>query len=325
MAYPNNYGGGYPQQQQAPQGQPQAAGGFNPWKPGQGGGGLDEYILTVEECKPGSSKQDPTKQNLEWAGKNHEGKPANKAWSIGKEWRFDWNQQPPRYVDDKNPQRQVNENTTMGVLLRCIVEGVPYDLRNAAQALQSRPGGPLSPAAWQGSRWHMCKVEMDFGQGPRAVIWPIAFLGFSNEPMPQVQWRTPNHSSGQAGLHANPPAPNGQMQPGPGHPGQQGYPPQQGQPFPGQGAPPMGMQPAGQYLQQQGHPQYPPQQQVPQQQVPQQQAYNMSAAPQYPPQGQPGYPPQGQPQGYAPQGQPGQPGYPPQGGGYPQGPGQFHG
>ena len=315
MAYPNNYGGGYPQQQQVPQGQQGQAGGFNPWKPGQNGGGLDEYILTVEECKPGSSKQDPTKQNLEWAGKNHEGKPANKAWSIGKEWRFDWNQQPPRYVDDKNPQRQVNENTTMGVLLRCIVEGVPYDLRNAAQALQSRPGGPLSPAAWQGSRWHMCKVEMDFGQGPRAVIWPIAFLGFSNEPMPQVQWRTPNHSSGQAGLHANPPAPNGQMQMQPG--------PAQGQMFPGQGAPPMGMQPAGQYLQQQGHPQYPPQQQpVPQQQ----QAYNMSAAPQYPPQGQPGYPPQGQPQpGYAPQGQPGQPGYPPQGGGYPQGPGQFHG
>lgn len=318
MAYGNNYGGqqGYPQQQAPVQGNAP----FNPWKPGQGGGGLDEFIFTVEECKPGSSKQDPTKQNLEWTGKNHEGKPANKSWSIGKEWRFCWNQQPPRYVDDKNPQRQVNENTTMGVLLRCILEGAPYDLRNAQQALQSRPGGPLSPAAWQGSRWHMCKVEMDFGQGPRAVIWPIAFLGFSNEPMPQVNWRTQNHSS--PGLHAQAPAPGGQQNwNGGGQPmqGQQGG-HMQGAPNNMQGNQgQMGMQPAGQYMQQQGNfpgagqPNYQGQQPggmaqpggYPQGQQQGQFAGNMNAAPQYQ-QGQ-GYPQQGQ------------------GGGYPQGQGQFHG
>ena len=325
MAYANNYGGqqgGYPQQQQMqgppPQGQPgqpqQGGGGFNPWKPAAGGGGLDEYIFTVKECKPDSNKQDPTKQNLTWTGLNHEQKPATKAWSIGKDWRFDWSSQPPRYVDDRNPQRPVNENTMMGVLLRCITEGVPMDLRNAAQALQTRPGGPLSPAAWVGSRWHMCKTQMDFGQGMREVIFPVAFLGFDNEPMPQVNWRTPNHSSGNGGgFNAQPPAPNGQMQGG-GQMQGQGYPQQHQR----QGTPPQQQYqqpPAGNMMQQPGY----GQQGMPQQQQ------------QYPPQQGQQYPPQGQPGGY-PQQQPGQynqqqqQGYPQQGQGQPGGyQGQFHG
>lgn len=322
--------------------------GFNPWTPGKGGSGLDEFIFSIKECKPDSNKQDPTKQNMTWIGEDHEQKPCTKSWGIGKDWSFDWSGQPPRYADPKNPQRQVNENTTMGVLLRCIVEGQPFDLRAAQQVLMSRPGGPLSPAAWVGTRWHFCKVNLDFGQGPREVMFPVAFLGLASDPMPQVQWKTPNHSRAAGGFHAQAPAPNGQQnygQPQQGQPGQPGY-PQQGQPQYGNQMQqnPMGnQQPAGQYLQQQGQfgqPGQPgPGQQFPgaaQQGYPGQQPGGMAQPGGYP-QGQqqsqpaygnmnaaPNYQQQGPPPGY---GQPGQPGYPQQGpgGGYPQGQGQFHG
>ena len=298
QAPPQNYGA--PPQQQG------GGGGNSAWKTSQGGGGLEEYILTVTEARPENNQQAPDKCNMTWIGHDHEQKAAKKAWGIGKEWKFDWTAQPPRYADPSKPGRQVNENTTMGVLLRCIDEGVPFDLRSAQAVLHNRPGGPLSPAAWQGTRWHMCKVMMDFGQGERAVIFPVAFLGTVNDPMPQVQWRTNNHSHGLAAsqLAQTGPAPNGGQQWGqPQQGGQmQNHPPQGGY----QQAPPQQQQ---QYSQQpQGN--YPP----PQQQY-QQPAANMSAPPQYPPQQ---YPPQqqGQPQGYP---------NPNQGGGYPQGQGQFHG
>ena len=249
------YAPGYPQQQQvfAPP-QQQAQGGSDPWAPTSGGGGCSEFIFTVTECKPDSNKQDPTKQNLTWSGKDHEGKARIKSWGIGKDWSFDWSSMPPKYVDPKNPGRGINENTTMGILLRCIKDGAPYDLREAAQALRARPGGPLSPAAWVGSRWHFCKVNIDFGQGPREVLFPVAFLGFDGQPMPPVNWRTQDHSSG---FQAQVPAPNGQQQPAP-----QMQPQMQQPQYANMAAPPQYQQqaPAQQY-QQQSQMQQPAQQQ----------------------------------------------------------------
>lgn len=213
--YPNQQQGGFQQQQQPQQMQghiaPSQAPSNDPWSPSVGGGGLSEFIGTVKNCKPDSNKQQPDKQNLTWEMHTHEGKPQNKSWGIGKDWQFNWAGQPPAYVDPKNPSRTVNENATLGVLLRCIRDGAPFDLREAGPILRSRPGGPLSPVAWVGTRWHFCKVVLDFGQGPREVLFPIAFLGIDGTPLPNVQWRTQDHSSPgmqQGGMQA----PMGQIQ-----------------------------------------------------------------------------------------------------------------
>jgi len=303
MAYQQQYPQPQQMQQQAP-----AAAGNDPWNPTSGGGGCSEFVMTVKECKPDSNKQDPTKQNITWSGVDHEGKQRIKSWGIGKDWSFDWASMPPRYVDPKNPGRGINENTTMGILLRCIRDGAPYDLRDAAAALKSKPGGPLSPAVWAGSRWHFCKVNIDFGQGPREVLWPIAFLGYDGTPLPPVNWRTADHTSG--GFGAQVPAPNGQM----------AAPVQQQ---------PMG-QPQYQQPQQQANMMQQPQYQQPQQP---QQGFGAAVPAQYqqPQQQQPMYqqpqqqqPQQGgqyenmPPQGY---GMGAHPGYQPQGGGPAAGPG----
>lgn len=262
MAYAQQ---GFPQQG-FPQ-QPQAQGAANdPWNPTSGGGGCSEFVFIVKECKPDSNRQDPTKQNITWSGVDHEGKQRIKSWGIGKDWSFNWSAMPPKYEDPKNPGRGVNENTTMGILLRCIRDGVPYDLRAAGEHLRARPGGPLSPAAWTGSRWHFCKVAIDFGQGgPREVLWPIAFLGFEGSPLPAVNWRTADHSSG--GFQAQVPAPNGQQQ-------FQQQPAQQFQQQPQQ--PQQFQQQPQQFQQQPAAQQYPPQNMM--QQPP---AQNMMQQPQY--------------------------------------------
>lgn len=299
MAYPQNFGQQpmQPQQQYSQQPQQQAyqqqpqqqqppaqGGGVDLWAPTSGGGGPSEFIGIVQSCKPDSNRQDPTKQNLTWVMVDQENKPKNKAWSIGKEWNFDYNQAPPRYVDPKNPNRGVNENTTMGMLLRCIKEGVPIDLRAAAPVLCSRPGGPLSPVSWMGTRWHFAKVVLDFGQGPREVPFPIAFLGLDGTPLPAVQWVSQDHGA-MPGMQQ---APMGQLQqpqvqPQVQQPVQQYQQPmQQQQAYPQQPMQPQQM-PAQQYQQPQAQ-QYQQPMQQPVQQGYQQQGFGggPAAAPQFP-------------------------------------------
>ena len=262
------YGQQQPMQQQQPQSQ-----SYDPWGTSSGGAGPAEFVFTVEKCEPGSSQQDPMKQTMNWSGRTHTGSAARKSWGIGKDWIFDWNQMPPRYADPKNATRQVNENSTFGVLLRCITTGQPFDLTAARSVLQQRPGGPLSPGVWQGTVWHMCRVVLDFGQGPREVPWPIAFLGVVGGQIQQPTWRDPSAAMGSAGngagagagFGANPPAPNGQQQaPAPAqqqYPTQQQYLPQQQQQY---AQPPQQFaNTQQQYAQPQQQPmqQYPPQQQ----------------------------------------------------------------
>lgn len=265
------------------------------WTPTQGGGGPQEYIMTVTDCKPDSNQQDPTKHQITWVGKDHTGQDRRKSFSIGKDWRFDY--ASGKYVDVKGQPRGVNENTTLGVLLKCMKEGQPFDMRAAAAQLVGR-GSPLSPMTWIGTRWHFARVEIDFGTGPRAVAWPIAFLGFSNQPMPPVNWQTPEAAqSYMASTGATAPIPPGQV---PHQQQPQQYAPQQ---YPQQAAP--------QY-QQQGYPPQqqmaPPPQQYPPQQAPQQQMAPHGYPQQYPANG--GGPAAGQPfpgQPYPGQ-YPGQPG-----------------
>lgn len=239
---------------------------FDEWAPSSGGGGPAEFILTVEDVKPESNKQDPTKQNITWNGKDHTGQARGKSFSIGKDWRFDYGL--AKFVDMKGQARGVNENTTFGTLLRCMRDGQPFDLRAAAAAIGGK-GSPLSPMTWIGTRWHMARVGLDFGQGVREVMWPIAFLGMVGQPMPQVNWLTPEgaqsfmQSAGQA-----PPPPMGQQQflQTQSYPQQapQGYPQQAPPaPMPVQGYQQQAPQPMQQFAQQQFQQQVPQVQQMP--------------------------------------------------------------